>query len=332
MNNIRIVDLNKETKTIERYIENNGYPGKSIGFYCIDQHYTHKDGGVTDWTGFPSSGKTYFVLEVLFNLANRYGKRTALYLPDMGSYIDLVSKLVKMYTGKDFSNRYGNKISLPALYNSIPFLTHHFPIIDKVDSKKPLRPTDIWEWVADFKDDDGGVIHNVLIDSWKNLYHDLQPFQGREYAYLDSVLSYRNEIALKYNRHFHTIAHAVKTELNEETTSTGKKKRRIPDANDIKGGSAWYANGLNIATVDRPDKQGTGVDIYFSKTKPEDVGREGAVIGKIFLDPKRGRYYEQLPTGLYYPCEGDVKDTRLQANMKFDSETIKLNDDEGIPF
>jgi hypothetical protein len=100
-------------------------------------------------------------------------------------------------------------------------------------------------------------------------------------------LCIRNEMAESYNVHYHTIAHAVKTELNEQ-----KGKRRIPNAWDIKGGGSWFANGKNILTADYPDKSQTGMDLYISKVKPEDVGKIGEVVGRLKLDVKRGRYYE----------------------------------------
>lgn len=332
MSNIQLLNINSKAKEIDKHLENNGYPGKFCGFNCLHNHYTHKSGGVTDWTGFPGSGKTYFAFEVMFNLAERYGLRTALYTPDMGSYIDLVAKLVKMQSGMDFNDKYKNKVDVKTLYESIPFLTHHFPIIEKKDIKKPLSPIDIWEFVCDYKDEGGGIIHNVLIDSWKNLYHDYQPYGGREYAYLDSVLSYRNELALKYNRHFHTIAHAVKTELQDDE-SGGKKKRRIPDANDIKGGAAWYANGMNIITVDFPDKTAYGVDLYISKTKPEDVGKMGAVINKLYLDAKKGRYFEYLNGGKSYGNEASknppapLPQNQITPNLDFSTGVEETKDD-----
>lgn len=292
MNNLKITSLTDRSEEIKSYIDNNGYPGKSIGFANVDDHYTHKDSGITDWTGFPASGKTYFVLDVLFNLSERYGQVNALYVPDLGSYVDIVGKLVKMYTGKNIQPKYGNRAEMKDVFNSIPFLSRHFLILEKENIKKHVTPEDVWEFACDYKGEDGSVINNVLIDSWKNMFHNMKG--NREDQYLDYVLSYRNELAERYGKHFHTIAHAVKTEFEDRTDGNGQKKRRIPTAFDIKGGGAWYANGKNIITIDREDKSTNAVDMYVWKTKPEDVGRQGSIIGKLFLDWERGRYYEIL--------------------------------------
>lgn len=290
--NLRISSITDNSKKIQDYIDKDGYPGKFLGFESLHPYYTHKDAGCTDWTGEPSSGKTYFVLEMLFQLSERYGQINAIYVPDLGSYVDIVGKLLKMHTGVWINPKYGKKATMKDVFDSIPFLAKHFLILEKQNIRETVTPEKIWEFCADWKGYNGERINNVLIDSWKNLYHDTMG--KREDQYLDYVLSYRNELAENSNMHFHTIAHAVKTELEEERDETGKRKRRIITAYDIKGGGSWYANGKNIITVDRPDKKNRIANIYIWKTKPEDVGKQGSVIDVIELDWERGRYYERL--------------------------------------
>lgn len=309
--NFEPIDFNepKNIKEIEIYLDKDGEPGRFCGFHCLDKHYTHKDSGITDWTGFPASGKTYFLLEVLFNLSERYGKRHILYVPDLGTYKEIISKLIKMYSGKDFTSKYHNQIKIEEIYKHIPWLQHHFIILKRKDIKKPVTAIEFWEYVCDYSDS-SGIAHTGIIDSWKNMFKDFKD-HGREDLYLDYALSYRNELAEEYGKHFHTIAHATKTELDENNVQNGKKKRRIPDANDIKGGGSWFANGKSIITIDYPDKTMNGVDIYISKTKPEDVGKVGAVIGQVFLDMQRGRYYEYHNGEKRYGFDKEVKPTEL---------------------
>lgn len=293
MSNLKKLEYQDVYNDVMKYMDKGGEPGLKVGFSCIDEYYSHKDNGVTDWTGFPGSGKTYFCLEILMNLSNKYGKRHGLFVPDIGSDRDILAKLVKMYTGKDFDNRYGNKINHAELSNAMNWILHHFVIFKKKDFKEGVTPMDFWEMVCSYKDD-GGIIHTGLIDSWKNLKHI---YSGREDLYLDEILSIRNELSERHNKHFHTIAHAVKTDQD------GSGKRRVPTAWDIKGGGSWYANGKNIATIDFPDKNKNQVDIYFSKIKPEEVGKIGAVTGLMFLDKRKGRYYEVVAPHDYYAFE-----------------------------
>lgn len=272
------------------YLAKGAEPGKLTGFKCLDEFYTHKKGGCTDWTGFPSSGKTYFCLENLMNLSEKHGDRNGLYVPDIGSDKETIAKLVKMRTGKDFHDKYHNKISTKELSTALDWIFHHFVIFKKKDFKKGVTPIDFWTIICTYKDD-GGSLNNGLMDSWKNLQHI---YSGREDLYLDEILCTRNEMAESSGRHFHTIAHAVKTDADQSG------KRRIPTAWDIKGGGSWYANGKNIITVDHPNKLENRVDLHISKVKPEDVGRVGSIVDKLYLDLKKGRYYERLDGKAYY--------------------------------
>lgn len=288
--NIKVVnflDPDKSKKLID-YHAKGGLPGLELGFNVLNKHYTHKQSGVTDWTGFPSSGKTYFVLETLMQLSERYGKRHGIYVPDLGTYYETMAKLIKMYTGKDFEKKYHNQISLSEMLQRVPQISRDFVVLIKEDYRKPLTPQEFWEYIADYKDE-LGKLDTGLIDSWKNMSRDSNL---QEYQYLDVVLPYRNEIAEEGNVHFHTIAHPNKTEITDNVNSFGNKKRRVPSAQDIKGGDSWYANGKNIITIDRPDDNENHIDIYIWKTKPENVGMKGVLLGDIKLDIKRGRYFE----------------------------------------
>lgn len=275
---------------VNNYLIKGAEPGLKVGFSCFDEYYTHKEAGVTDWTGFPSSGKTYFCLEVLMNLSEKYGKRHGLYVPDIGSNKEIVAKLIKMKTGKDFHDRYHNKITAKELGHNLDWVLHHFVIFKKKDFKTGVSPLEFWEMICTYKDGEG-IVHTGLLDSWKNLKHI---YSGREDLYLDEMLSVRNEMAESNNKHFHTIAHAVKTDADQSG------KRRIPTAWDIKGGGSWYANGKNIVTVDHPNKLENRVDLHISKVKPEDVGRIGSITDKLFLDLRKGRYYERIDSSAYY--------------------------------
>lgn len=284
---IKYQDILKEAT---EYLDKGAEPGVKTGFHCLDEFYSHKKGGVTDWTGFPSSGKTYFCLELLMNLSIKHGQRHGLYVPDIGSNREIVAKLVKMYTGRDFNDKYHNKISHSELTISLEWIMHHFVIFKRADFKEGVTPLDFWETVCKYKDD-GGIINTGLLDSWKNLKHI---YSGREDLYLDEILCVRNELAETHQKHFHTIAHAVKTEADQSG------KRRIPSAWDIKGGGSWFANGKSIITVDHPNKRENRVDLYISKVKPEDVGKIGSITNKLFLDLKRGRYFEKLDASAYF--------------------------------
>lgn len=289
MSELVAINYDSISKELSDYLKKEGEPGLPTGFRCLNEFYSHKQGGVTDWTGFPASGKTFFCLEIAMGLSEEHGKRHGLFVPDIGSDKEVMQKLIKMRTGKDFHDKYQNKISEPDMLKVLPWLMHHFVIFKKTDFKQGITPLNFWEKIVKYKDD-AGVLDTGIADSWKNFKHI---YGGREDVYLDEVLSIRNEMAESEKKHFHTIAHAVKTELAEDDTGQ-KGKRRIPNAWDIKGGASWFANGKSIITVDFPNKEETAVNLYISKVKPEDVGKLGNIRNRLKLDVPRGRYYETI--------------------------------------
>lgn len=327
---IQVLTQNDIFNPMMKYLKEDGQPGLPVGFKTFGEFYSHKQGGVTDWTGFPSSGKTYFALEILMGLSERYGKRHGLYVPDIGSNNEIIEQLVKMRTGKDFSNKYQNKITEKELSLALPWIMHHFVLFKKKDFKKGITPIAFWEKICLFNDDSmngpSGKLDTGLADSWKNFKHI---YQSREDSYLDEILSIRNEMAEEYQKHFHTIAHAVKTEMAASVEKGGTGKRRIPTAWDIKGGGSWNANGKNIITVDRADKNSNFVDLYINKVKPSTVGKEGALIGRIQLDLRKGRYFENINFGHHYSY--DWEKLPVQEEMDFDPSPIQESFDFDRP-
>ena len=336
MSNVKTAIFAEKQAGILTYLSRNGEPGLDVGFQCLSEFYTHKTAGITDWTGFPSGGKTYFVFELLITLSEKYGLRHGLYCPDIGNYNEIWTKIFIMVTGKNINEKYGNKAKEEDIYKAASWINHHFIIMERADIKKPVSPVNIWEYVCNFQDDTGGL-NTCLIDSWKNLYHDFG--NKREDLYLDYVLNYRNELADKYQKHFHTIAHSAKTEIDEgntytdEVTGAKRKKRRIPDANDIKGGGSWFASGKNIITIDYPNKRNNTLDIIISKTKPEGVGKTGTITGKIKLDYSRSRYYEEFNGQRRFSFDKPISNyNTIDEGIHSNYYETNHNEKDGAPF
>lgn len=321
-------DSEKRHKGFIDFWEKGGEDVLYAGFECMKERYGVVKGSCTDICGFPASGKTEFALEIQFYLSQEFGLRHGIYLPDVGNYNEIRRKLIHKYTGKGFQKKYPNYISEAEIIKASTWVDHHFVILERKDIKTPVSPKDFFDMIVEYKDDGGGL-DTGLSDSWKNFFHEIK---GREDQYLDYILSYRNEVAEATNKHFFTIAHATKTELEDQTNSEGKKKRRIPDANDIKGGQSWFANGKSIMTVDYPDKMSNGTDLYFSKIKPDTAGRAGAIIGSLFFDWSKSRYYEMYQNQKFYA--GELK-KHLEAEHPLGFATpsyYEPPDKDNVPF
>jgi hypothetical protein len=280
---LKVINYSEKQKDFMTYHKTGGAGINYVGFECIDKVWKFANDGVTDITGFPASGKTEFAFELLFYQCEAHGKRFMLYVPDVGGYNEIRRKLIVKYYKRSFRG-YDDSVKDHELELAATWIDFHFLIVTKADYKSTITPQALWEFMAEYTDNNGGV-SGLLVDSWKNLYHD---YKGREDLYLDYVLSYRNEIAEQSKKHIMTIAHPTKTEI--EGNANGK--RRIPSAYDIKGGGSWFANGKTIITVDKPYDDRPVTDLYFSKVKPDTLGRSANIIHELEFWWKKSRYVE----------------------------------------
>ena len=94
-------------------------PLYSVGFSDFDKHYKVMLGNCTDITGYPYSGKTLVLMEILFNLSYKYGFKHLLHLPDSGKPEEVMATLMQKYIGKTFDKRYSNVITEKEIYHNI---------------------------------------------------------------------------------------------------------------------------------------------------------------------------------------------------------------------
>jgi primosomal protein N' len=76
------------------------------GFKKLAPHYNIKEGSCTDWTGYPGSGKTELLFELLKNCSEYYDHKHLIYMPDAGSNAEVIAKLLHKFSGKQFHEHY----------------------------------------------------------------------------------------------------------------------------------------------------------------------------------------------------------------------------------
>ena len=281
----KIVEQKDVINELIDYRVNYNEKGKYLGFNQLDEHYTMQLGNVTDWTGFPMSGKTQVLMELLLNTSKMYGWKHLVYFPDVGNKVEIVADLIHKLTGKTFDPKYENHISETEIHTEINWILHHFKILTKADVKAKLTPFEFWDMAVRLQKED--ELHTASIDSWKDLSHDYSKYGG--YAqYLEIVLPYRNQIAEDNNLHLHTIIHPKLTEKENGV-------RKAPSPYDLKGGSEWFNSGKCMITVHRESKETNEAQIIFGKIKPRAIGKIGQV--NLFFDVSKFVYYEHSEQG-----------------------------------
>ena len=256
--------------------------GKYLGFEKLHEHYSMMLGNCTDWTGFPMSGKTQFLMECLLATSKFYGWKHLVYFPDVGNEVEIIADLIHKVTGKTFDPKKQNVIKDKEISMAIDWIMKHFKVLSKRNVKAKLSPFEFWDYAVDLKHREG--LQTASIDSWKDMHHDTSKY-ARDDKYLEDVLSYRNHIAENNNLHLHTIIHPKLTEKENGI-------RKSPNPYDLKGGSEWINNGKNMITIHREDITNNLVDIYFNKIKPRSNGNVGRI--QLRFDIEKFVYYDEI--------------------------------------
>lgn len=311
------------------YRDNYHNKGKYLGWEELHKYYSMQLGSVTDWTGYPMSGKTQVLMELLLNTSMWYGWRHLVYFPDVGNNIEIIADLLHKKTGKSFDPKALNTITDSEIYREIEWITHHFKVLTKVDVKAKLTPFEFWDMAVQIKRTEG--LETAAIDSWKDMSHPYSDYGG--YAqYLEAVLPYRNQVAEDNNLHLHTIIHPKLTEKEN-----GKRKAPVPY--DLKGGSEWFNSGKNMITVHREDIQDNQVFINFNKIKPRSIGKVGMI--DLRFDIERFVYYQTKQNELnpnehnyfYAKKRGEeVQEGQIKVEQNLNKHRNDSFDDDGLPF
>jgi hypothetical protein len=303
-----------------KYREKGALRGVYLGFPYLHQNYTMSLPGVTDWTGFPASGKSEILLEMLLNTSEYHGWRHLLFVPDVGEKNEVLGILIHKRTGKTFDKRFENVnyISENEVRNNLQWILHHFQIIVQTDLKAKMTPYQFWDYAAMLKVHFKGDLHTATIDSWKDMRHNIAPDGtsfNRDDKYLEDVLSYRNSMAEHHKMHFHTVIHPVKTEADKDGN------RKAPTPYDLKGGSEWYNNGKCMITVHRISGSANEVEVIVTKAKPKSVAK----VGKVTM------YFNLSKNKFYYIDENNNSVYSSKEVTEIKAVTIDEDEDE-LPF
>lgn len=316
--NIRIVDVDELRADVHRFTEETEAKLFSTGHEALDQFYKVYMGSCTDITGYPYSGKTLVLTEILVNTALNEGFKHIIYLPDSGNPTEICAQIIHKLTGKTFTKGFNNTIDKKSIDRGFDKFVEHFRIVDKRKEKgaKRITPYELWDFAA------ASDYDTCTIDSWNYMNHrsDLSKTD-----YLADVLAYRNEVAQGSGKHFFNIIHP----RNPVTTDYDKDGvLKPPTVHNIMNGSEWNNNGKSIIVVHKEQKEGVNYDIYFRKTKPRAVGKTGNEV--IQYDINKARFYKVQPKGgrkesKQWKVKAPQIQVDLSPNKDFDNEEPTIN-------
>lgn len=287
----------------------------STGFTSLDEVYKVYLGSCTDITGYPYSGKTLFLKELLISTSKNKGLKHLIYLPDSGSNFEVGADLIHAVSGKTTQEGLPNSITPTEFKYWFEWLNEYFTFIKPKDTTR-LSPIDFWRQACEMD------VNTISIDSWNYMKVD------RDTKTLGDTLSLRNQLAEESGKHFFTIIHPRNPQSTDYDKQTGDLKP--PTAFNLMGGSEWNNNGKSIIVVHKFSKEDPNYWIRVEKTKPRIVGKTGHVA--LAYDFGRGQFFKQGHVDRYYGYTQVMEEQQQRMNIKQDKLDPFSSFEDDLPF
>jgi twinkle protein len=249
--------------------------GFSTGYSSLDSIYTVAPGQLTVVTGYPSSGKSNFVDQLMVNLARSSDWKFALCSFENQPDIH-ISRLMEIYTGKRF---FDGKARMTEEERDVAFkwVQDHFLFIDH-QGEEPSTLDSILERARAAVKRMG--VRGLVIDPYN--YIDLKRDNTTETEAISTMLTRVQKFCKANDTHVWFVAHPSK--INR----AGVDQPR-PDGMSISGSMAWWAKTDCGLTIHRQEDH---VEVAVWKCRYRWVGTQGETT--LLYNKTAGTYAEQL--------------------------------------
>jgi twinkle protein len=246
--------------------------GVSTGYANVDEIYTVVQGQLTIVTGYPSSGKSNFVDQLMVNLARTHDWKFALCSFENQPEVH-ISRLMEVYKEKRFFDG-TQRMTEVEKNEAFTWVETHFMFLDS-EGQEPSTIDSILERARIAVARTG--IRGLVIDP----YNYIENKGGQaEHEFISSMLTRMQTFAKAFGVHVWFVAHPSKI------TRSGMDLPR-PDGMAISGSMAWWAKADCGITVHRTK---TEVEIAVWKCRYRWVGGQGETTLKY--NRTTGTYYE----------------------------------------
>lgn len=278
---VEFKQVQEEVFELQKKKQQRGY---LVGFDGLDRVYSVLPGTSTIIFGYPTSGKSQLLFQIMVSLACK-GKKGMLLSPESGTAAEIYAELIHALTSKTFRDSLNYMITEAELYKVAPFIQDMFKVVEI--EEKSLTPTEFCE-ITKQGIKDYGIFYSGF-DNWNDLSHEIP---SREDLYIEQSIPMFNRLARKEQIHIFGVWHAKNPQVN-----INNPVPQSPTPFEIKGGSAIYSKAMNLIAVHREYeqqaqgwKQSNTALITVHKIKPKAGGEKGYC--KLTFDPYRNAYYE----------------------------------------
>jgi len=249
--------------------------GFSTGYSSLDTIYTVAPGQLTVITGYPSSGKSNWVDQIMVNLARDHDWKFAVCSFENQPEIH-ISRLMEIYTKKRFFEG-ANRMTAAEKEVAFKWVTDHFLFIDS-NGEEPSTLDSILERARVAVKRMG--VRGLVIDPYN--YIELNRDNISETDAISQMLTKVQKFCKAHDVHTWFIAHPSKIQRS------GVEQPR-PDGMSISGSMAWWAKADCGVTIHR---QTDHVEVAVWKCRYRWVGTHGETT--LIFQKTAGTYAEQL--------------------------------------
>ena len=280
--------------------------GATTHIDCLDVHFKWMPGYTNLFTGWPGSGKSEFVRQLLLLQAVLGGKKSLIFAPEDMPKESWFDALIHSLTGQDPDPESTNPLPRAYYQRAREFVREYFHVVvcPKGAAKTPAYILDVFE-AGRAKN---GYTHFVL-DPWNKCDHSGMMAAGGFQPYLTKELGNLTEWCTAAQTCLTLIAHPAKKQRQRG------EAREVPDSDGVSGGATWDDMMFTINAIYRPNvhqvRNDSAVAFYNHKikshrrlgAKPGSIG-QGSENPDILLsfDWKTARYTFDGATPLSLPA------------------------------
>lgn len=257
--------------------------GEPCGFDFLDTHFKIRPGFFYTCTGWPSSGKSEFVLNLALFQARTAKRKIAFYSPESYPVESFIATMVHCWLGKSTDKSYPNVCSEDEFKSALDWLNEWIFLLNYEESPNHLNV------LEDFKSLKAS--HNVkvfVLDPFNSLTGDEE--NGNMALQLKEVL---NQFVL-FTHNEKVIFFCIE---HPKTPRDYQEVQKVPGPYQLFGGSMWWNKSDCVFAIHSiiNDGQYTGeVIIKVWKMKNQKLnGKPGEV--NAFFDVKTNRYFKDKP-------------------------------------
>jgi len=295
-----LFDANHYRDSVEELYLNGPGKGHSTGYPDVDDIYSIAGGFVSIVTGIPGSGKSEFIDQVMFNLADTLDWKFAVCSFENPPSFH-IPKLAEKYTMKPFFEGLNTRMSHDEKGNALEWINDHFAFMDHSDGEPATIESILGRAEAAVL---RMGVRGLVIDPFN--YIELHDGEATETKVISDMLTKIRLFAISHDVHVWFIAHP---RILRSSDGGGIP---IPKGYDISGSAAWFSKADFGVTITRPwmhspivaddfgnkshsMTQDSKVEVHVWKCRFKWLGQVG--VAKLDYNPANGCYAPTIDWG-----------------------------------